>query len=61
MIKYFCDRCKQECTCDVDHNRTLTIQNVMVVYNKVVFNGDSTLMLCEKCAREYHDFLRGED
>lgn len=59
MIKYFCDRCKEECTNDVEQNKTLQVQDVSTLYNRVVFNADSTLMLCKKCALDYHDFLKG--
>lgn len=60
MIKYFCDRCKEECTLDVNRNRTLLVNDVMVLGLKIVFNGDSTIMLCDRCSHKYYDFIRGE-
>lgn len=61
MTKYFCDRCKKDCTNDYLHGRTIHVTDVFETLNTIVYNGNVTVLLCDCCAHEYNSFIKGGD
>lgn len=58
MIKYFCDRCKKDCTDDRIHLRTIEVPDVFDTSHTIVYNGNRNVLLCDQCAHDYNLFLR---
>lgn len=61
MIKYFCDRCKKDCTHDMRQGHTIHVVDVFETSNTIVYNGNTELLLCDSCAHDYNLFLKGSD